>query len=113
RAGTPHGMPDSAADLVPPRPTLPKLRETAADCRACPLWKGATQTVFGAGGRAVTPGPRLPRHAASGRMGGIGSRGARDSDDPPKRNRPPARRRVPPPGDGCVRKRLKLVAKVL
>jgi uracil-DNA glycosylase len=44
-------MPDSAADLVPARPTLPKLREAAAGCRACPLWKDATQTVFGAGAR--------------------------------------------------------------
>ena len=44
-------MPDSAADLVPPRPTLPKLREAAAGCRACPLWEHATQTVFGAGRR--------------------------------------------------------------
>ena len=25
------------------------LRAEAADCRACPLWKGATQTVFGEG----------------------------------------------------------------
>jgi DNA polymerase len=25
------------------------LREEAADCRACPLWKNATQTVFGEG----------------------------------------------------------------
>src|SRR5229473_398384 len=25
------------------------LRAKAADCRACPLWKGATQTVFGEG----------------------------------------------------------------
>ena len=45
-------MPDSAADLVPPRPTLPKLRDAAADCRACPLWEQATQTVFGAGRRS-------------------------------------------------------------
>jgi DNA polymerase len=44
-------MPDSAADLVPSRPSLPKLREAAAGCRACPLWENATQTVFGAGGR--------------------------------------------------------------
>lgn len=44
-------MPDSAADLVPSRPTLPKLRDAAADCRACPLWEHATQTVFGAGRR--------------------------------------------------------------
>jgi DNA polymerase len=43
------GMADSAAELIPVRPTLPKLREAAADCRACPLWEHATQTVFGAG----------------------------------------------------------------
>jgi DNA polymerase len=42
-------MPDSAADLVPPRPTLTNLRQAASDCRACPLWEHATQTVFGAG----------------------------------------------------------------
>jgi DNA polymerase len=29
--------------------TLEVLREEAADCRACPLWKNATQTVFGEG----------------------------------------------------------------
>jgi len=29
--------------------SLKTLREQAADCRACPLWKGATQTVFGEG----------------------------------------------------------------
>jgi len=40
---------DSAAPLVPPRPTLPKLREAAAHCKACPLWKTGTQTVFGEG----------------------------------------------------------------
>ncbi|MDP8942743.1 MAG: UdgX family uracil-DNA binding protein [Actinomycetota bacterium] len=34
---------------VPERPTLPRLREAAAGCRACPLWAGATQTVFGEG----------------------------------------------------------------
>ena len=45
-------MTDSAADLVPARPTLPKLREAAAGCRACPLWEDATQTVFGAGARS-------------------------------------------------------------
>jgi uracil-DNA glycosylase len=26
-----------------------KLRDAAASCRACPLWRDATQTVFGAG----------------------------------------------------------------
>ena len=44
-------MPDSTAAPVPPTPTLSTLREAAADCRACPLWEHATQTVFGAGGR--------------------------------------------------------------
>jgi len=51
RAGNALEVPDSAADLLPPRPTLPKLREAAAGCRACPLWENATQTVFGAGTR--------------------------------------------------------------
>ena len=39
----------SAAELVPPRPTLRRLREAAAECTACPLWEPATQTVFGEG----------------------------------------------------------------
>ena len=39
----------TAAPLVPSKPTLPKLREAAADCQACPLWKTGTQTVFGEG----------------------------------------------------------------
>src|SRR5438477_9676464 len=30
-------------------PSLKTLREEAAHCRACPLWKNATQTVFGEG----------------------------------------------------------------
>jgi DNA polymerase len=42
---------DSAAPLVPESPTLPKLREAAADCKACDLWKTGTQTVFGEGTR--------------------------------------------------------------
>jgi uracil-DNA glycosylase family protein len=29
---------------------LPALREAAADCQACPLWRSGTQTVFGEGG---------------------------------------------------------------
>ena len=39
----------SAADFIPPRPTLPKLRQAAAGCRGCDLWLDATQTVFGEG----------------------------------------------------------------
>ena len=31
------------------RPNLDSLREQASQCRACPLWKDATQTVFGEG----------------------------------------------------------------
>jgi len=42
---------ETAAPLVPERPTLPKLREAAAGCKACPLWKTGTQTVFGEGAR--------------------------------------------------------------
>lgn len=38
---------------VPDRPTLPKLREAAAGCRACDLWKTGTQTVFGEGSRTA------------------------------------------------------------
>jgi DNA polymerase len=38
-----------AAPLVPPRPTLPTLRDAAATCKACDLWKRGTQTVFGEG----------------------------------------------------------------
>jgi DNA polymerase len=40
---------ETAAPLVPPRPTLTKLNEAAAGCKACPLWKTGTQTVFGEG----------------------------------------------------------------
>jgi DNA polymerase len=40
---------ESAAPLIPPRPTLTKLRQAAAGCRACDLWKRGTQTVFGEG----------------------------------------------------------------
>jgi DNA polymerase len=43
----------SAADFIPPHPTLPKLRAAAAGCRGCDLWVNATQTVFGEGPRAA------------------------------------------------------------
>ena len=39
----------TAAPLVPQNTTLEKLREAAAGCRACDLWKKGTQTVFGEG----------------------------------------------------------------
>jgi uracil-DNA glycosylase family protein len=39
----------TAEPLVPSRPSLTSLREAAAGCQACPLWKTGTQTVFGEG----------------------------------------------------------------
>lgn len=41
----------AANDLIPPRPTLSSLKDAAADCKACDLWKRGTQTVFGEGAR--------------------------------------------------------------
>ena len=43
----------SAADFFPDRTTLPALREAAAECRGCGLYRGATQTVFGEGPRGA------------------------------------------------------------
>lgn len=43
----------AAEDLIPPRPTLSALKDAAADCQACDLWKTGTQTVFGEGARRV------------------------------------------------------------
>jgi uracil-DNA glycosylase len=41
--------PGSAADFLPSRHTSTALREAAASCRGCDLWKRGTQTVFGEG----------------------------------------------------------------
>ena len=43
----------TAADYVPARLSLKALREAAAGCRACPLWRLGTQTVFGEGRKAA------------------------------------------------------------
>lgn len=40
---------ETAAPLIPEHPSLRKLQEAAAGCRACPLWEKGTQTVFGEG----------------------------------------------------------------
>src|SRR4051794_25442523 len=40
---------ETAAPLVPERPSLKKLKEAAAGCTACPLHETGTQTVFGEG----------------------------------------------------------------
>jgi uracil-DNA glycosylase len=41
----------TAADYLPGQLNLTTLREAAAACQACPLWRSATQTVFGEGAR--------------------------------------------------------------
>jgi uracil-DNA glycosylase len=45
-----HKSQQTAAPLIPPRPTLANLRMAGSTCKACDLWKRATQTVFGEGG---------------------------------------------------------------
>jgi uracil-DNA glycosylase len=40
---------EPVSDLLPERPTLPAVREIAAGCKACDLYKRGTQTVFGEG----------------------------------------------------------------
>jgi uracil-DNA glycosylase family protein len=42
----------TAADYFPERLSLTSLRDAARDCRACPLWRIGTQTVFGEGRKA-------------------------------------------------------------
>jgi uracil-DNA glycosylase family protein len=42
----------SAASLIPLKASIEELRKAAANCKACDLWKQATQTVFGKGGGA-------------------------------------------------------------
>jgi uracil-DNA glycosylase family protein len=39
----------TAAEFIPPNAGLATLRQAAAGCTACPLYAGATQTVFGEG----------------------------------------------------------------
>ena len=41
--------PNDATPFLPEKRTLAALREAAAGCRACHLWRPATQTVFGEG----------------------------------------------------------------
>jgi DNA polymerase len=41
--------PNDATPFLPERRSLEALREAAARCRGCHLWRGATQTVFGEG----------------------------------------------------------------
>jgi DNA polymerase len=43
--------PNDATPFLPKRHSLKALREAAACCRGCHLWRRATQTVFGEGSR--------------------------------------------------------------
>src|SRR5919109_1593176 len=40
---------ETACPLVPDTKSVAKLREAAAECKACDLWRTGTQTVFGEG----------------------------------------------------------------
>jgi len=42
----------TAADYFPERLSLTSLRDASRGCRACPLWRTGTQTVFGEGRKA-------------------------------------------------------------
>jgi DNA polymerase len=42
---------EPVSELIPERPTLGAVREAAAGCKACDLYKRGTQTVFGEGPR--------------------------------------------------------------
>jgi uracil-DNA glycosylase len=44
----------SAAEFIPARPTLTKLRAAVQDCRGCSLYALATQAVFGEGPKTAT-----------------------------------------------------------
>jgi DNA polymerase len=41
--------PSPVEELIPDDPSLPRLRQAAAGCQGCDLWRDATQTVFGEG----------------------------------------------------------------
>jgi uracil-DNA glycosylase family protein len=48
-AMAPVAEPNDATPFLPERRSLKALREAAASCHGCHLWRGATQTVFGEG----------------------------------------------------------------
>lgn len=49
---TPEEIPGAEA-FLPDKPTLPAMRAAVHTCRGCPLYKGATQAVFGEGARTA------------------------------------------------------------
>lgn len=48
-----HEHERGAEAFLPHKKTLTALREAAAGCKGCPLWKVGTQTVFGEGLKAA------------------------------------------------------------
>src|SRR5919202_4023476 len=48
---TPEAEPNDATPFLPDRASLKALREAAAGCRGCHVWRRASQTVFGEGKR--------------------------------------------------------------
>jgi DNA polymerase len=75
-------------ELLPERPTLAALREAAAGCRACELWRLGTRTVFGEGAAHAElmlvgeqPGDRedVEGHPFVGPAGGVLDRALRDA----------------------------------
>ena len=66
---------DETAAPLHPAPPKPRrsFREAAAGCKACPLWKIGTQTVFGEG----REGRGHVRRRAAGRPGGHGGQAVR------------------------------------
>jgi uracil-DNA glycosylase len=74
--------------LLPEPPTLPTLRDAAAGCRACELWRLGTQTVFGEGAEHAElmlvgeqPGDRedVEGHPFVGPAGAVLDRGLGDA----------------------------------
>jgi uracil-DNA glycosylase len=49
----PAQEPNDATPFLPERRSLKALREAAAGCRGCHLWRHATQTVFGEGRKSA------------------------------------------------------------
>jgi uracil-DNA glycosylase len=79
----------SAAEFLPDSRSLRTLRQAAAECRGCPLWRDATQTVFGAGPRKAKlmlvgeqPGDREDREGEPfvGPAGGILARALQSAE---------------------------------
>jgi uracil-DNA glycosylase len=50
---------ESVSSISPLGSPLPALRAAAMTCHACPLWRNATQTVFGEGPLHAPP-PNVP-----------------------------------------------------